>query len=323
MQLPDKSGLRAVTERYAALIARLDSELGQRPLVLPNGDFFPDTFQQDAGSAERLVARMLEHAGMADIPVTVRVIDAEMAASAASSCSSGGCSAPLPAAGSVQRLVEDNTGWVLQLHPAELVHPVALTASLARALANIFLLDTLEEGQRIEDPMEVTNDLTAVALGFGTLMLQGAYIYSKSCGGPSVQSVTHLGCGELAMAFALFVQRDAHPWRDALRLLDTTQRALVEEARSWVEGNEALERELREHPESVALGHFELREARPWLARMLGLGGARSGAAEPGLEELAASLQSKRREPSTRRPQDDELRSLVDEALSEVAPPQA
>lgn len=323
MQLPSETSLRAIVQRYGNLLVGLGSELGERPMVLPDGDFFPDTFLGDQPSAERLVHRMRHHAGMDDIPVEVRVLgDAE---DGGSSCSSGSCSAPkVQATEGLQRLVpnEASDGWILQLHPGELRHPVALTASVARALANVFLLETLEGGEAVEQPVEVTNDLLAVALGFGSLMLAGSYMYSKSCGGPSVQKVTHLGVGELAMAFALFVARGEHDPRRAARELGATQRELFKEARDWVLPNKALVRALRTQPGSLAEGHFQLSEPKPWLLRVLGIGKGRTEqdplAGFEDLENMASDLvpaQAKKKA-ATPDPQRDELRALVDEALT-------
>ena len=44
----------------ARLVARLEDELGERPMVLPNGTFFPDRFVGDLASVQQLVARLLK-----------------------------------------------------------------------------------------------------------------------------------------------------------------------------------------------------------------------------------------------------------------------
>ena len=325
MQLPGEPTLRSVVERYGQLLVRFGDDLGTRPMVLPTGEYFPDTFQGDEGSAAKLVSRMQTHAGMDDIPIETRVVVDGSESTAASSCGSGSCSSPkVPATAGLQRLVENGEGWILQLHPGELGHAVGLTASVARALANIFLLETLTEGQSIEKPVEVTNDLAAVALGFGTIMLSGAYIYSKSCGGPSIQSVTHLSVGELAMAFSLFVLRGNHDAKAAARELDLTQRELFKEARDWVAPNKLVVRSLREFPKTLAEGHFKLTEPKPWLVRALGIGKSRSEddplAGFENFETMATGLTAERPKKVDRPdPVRDELRALVDEALAESA----
>src|SRR5690606_9192420 len=206
MQLPPLQVTRAVIQRYARVLARYGDELGQRPLVLPNGDFLPDRFEGDQASLERLVSRLQEHAGMADIPIQATVIprDAD-AAPKGGGCSSGACHVPSSTGTGIPRLVDLGDGWVVQVPEQELSHPVALTTNLSRSLAYVFLVETQHEGEIIEPPVDVTADFVAVALGLGALMMQGAYIYAKSCGGPSIASVTKVGVGELAVAFAAFI----------------------------------------------------------------------------------------------------------------------
>src|SRR6266545_2519034 len=100
--------MRAVLERYAALVARLGGELGERPLVLPTAEFFPDAFGKEQRSALRLVRRMQKHAGMTDIPIAVGLVGGDESASEGG-CGSGGCGAAgcaVPEAGEpVPRLV--------------------------------------------------------------------------------------------------------------------------------------------------------------------------------------------------------------------------
>ena len=50
-------------------------------------------------------------------------------------------------------------------------------------------------------------ELAALSLGFGVLLLEASYLYSKSCGGPSVQRATALQTDELSGLFALFLAR--------------------------------------------------------------------------------------------------------------------
>lgn len=321
MELPEPSALRGVVERYATLVARLGEEIGQRPLVLPTADFFPDRFTPDAPSARSLVRRMQAHGGLADIPIEVQVVGSD-APAPASSCSSGACAAPATTTDTMPRLVDRGASWQLNVPAAELAHPVVLTTMAARALGHVFLVETLDEGAAIETPEEATADLCAVALGFGPLMLQGAYIYSKSCGGPSVGRATFVGLPELSMAVALFAEIGRHELRAALRELDTTQRSLLGEAHALVKGNPSLVEQLRSDPRRVAEGHFELREAEPWLVRVLR--GKRRAAAHDlpddftiaDLERVARAAPVARPAPKKKTRHPDELAALVDEALA-------
>lgn len=322
MELPAPPALRGVIQRYAALLARLGGEFGARPLVLPNGDFFPDRFEPNEDSARALVRRMQRHAGIDDIPVKVAVIAMDGAPSAGG-CGSGACAAPSQMASDIARIVDTGEGWQLNVPQPELGHPVILTTMAARALARIFLVETLPEGGSIEEPVEATTDLCAVALGFGPLMLQGAYMYSKSCGGPSVAQSTFVGLPELAMAVALFIEHGNHSVKAALKEMDPTQKALLGEAHALVKSNPALVDRLRTAPEAVADGEFTLEETQPWLLRLLRGKKRRQADGLPedftiaDLERLAATappLTAVPRAPRAK-PEQDDLKALVDEAF--------
>jgi hypothetical protein len=204
-----------------------------------------------------------------------------------------------------------------------------VTTQLARTLARLFLNETLVEGESIDPPVPVTVDLVAVALGFGALMLEGSYIYKKSCGGPSVLRATHLGCAELAPAFALFVAGGRHSPRRALRELGTTQKELYREAQAWLDSNPRLVRLLRDDPKELGAGSIALHPPRPSLLRWLGWGkGTTRGSGQEldgdqmlaELEELAARAEPRKTpRPVRADPVRDELRALVDEALDAPA----
>ncbi|MDF3068837.1 MAG: hypothetical protein K0R38_4438 [Polyangiaceae bacterium] len=277
MELPDERTLRELVQRYASLIERFGEDLGSRPMVLPNGRFFPDVFTGDLPSVSRLLRRMQEHAGMADIPIELGVYDPEQAKAeacgtgACGSCAAPGVSPELAAA----RLVDLGDAWRLNIAPAEAKNPVVLTAALARALGHVFLLEERSAERPIEDPLEVSVELTAVALGFGTLLLSGAYLYQKSCGGPNVACLTALGLEELSVAFALFCQQGGHSMRKARAELEVTQREQLSEAETWALSNPEVTRLLGSDPLRLVLGDFELSAPRSWVARLLrGVGSA-------------------------------------------------
>jgi hypothetical protein len=319
--------MRGVLERYAALVARLGSELGDRPLVLPTAKFFPDAFGKDQRSALRLVRRMQRHAGMTDIPIAVDLVGGDES-TAQGGCGTGGCGTSgcaVPEADEpVPRLIDEGGAWRMNLPVAELEHSVVLTANIARALGYIFLVETREESEALVEPVDVTADLAAVALGFGALLLEGSYIYSKSCGGPKVARVTRLTCPELAVAFSAFVVRGGHRLRSALHELGTTQRALVEESHPWLDANRDVAEALRSSPERIAARAYELEEPRPWLLRLFGK--SQRAAAHDGdieLEELEAMVSALPAAPVAARarrsdPRREELRELVDEAMAEA-----
>jgi len=333
MQLPPPQVIRAVVRRHARLRTRYASELGRRPLVLPNSKFFPDAFRADAESAARLTERMQAHAGLSDIPIRTALVALGPDGEVTSSCSSGACGLPQSAGFGVVRVVDEGDRWLLQI--PELRHPVALTTNLARSLAFVFLVETKLEDEVLEPPIDVTADFTAVALGLGGLLLQGSYIYAKSCSGPRVTRVTKVDLPELAIATALFAASEGHDTSLLSRELDPTQKELLSEADRLMRANRRLVSTLAEQPERVARGDFELETPSSILNSLLkGLsvitttGSSRSAVPlppiDPGLEldELeslliamppASSVRGRSDRPPPSQP--DELKELVGEAL--------
>ncbi|HKY35392.1 MAG TPA: hypothetical protein VJN18_05595 [Polyangiaceae bacterium] len=270
MDLPDDRTLRELVQRYASIIERFGADIGQRPMVLPNGEFFPDVFRGDLPSIGRLLRRMQLHAGMADIPIEIGVVDPDASAEACRSGACGSCATPGPAPEVVAaRLVDLGDGWRVNIAPTEARNPVVLTAALARALGHVFLLEETSNQRPIEEPLEVSVELTTVALGLGTLLLSGAYLYQKSCGGPNVSCLTALGLGELAVAFTLFAKHQGHSLRRAHAELEVTQRDQLSEAQTWLLSNPQLSKLLSRDPLRLALGDFELSAPKSWVMRVL------------------------------------------------------
>ncbi|HEU4577748.1 MAG TPA: hypothetical protein VFS67_05815 [Polyangiaceae bacterium] len=326
--LPDLPGRGELVRRYAHLLHHFGKEIGSRPLVRQNAEFFPDRFDKDAPSVERLVRRLQTHAGLLDVPIGVRVLPLELAeagTNASKSCGSGacgtGCGTPsVSESGAVARLEEHASGWTLNVFDAELHHPVALTTQLALALAEIFLSETSSAQAPVEAPRGVSRDLACVALGLGSLVLEGSYIYSKSCGGPSVTRLTELSVGELAIAQSLFIAlrrvTTRRSGRGALSELSTTQRALLGEANDWAHSNASLVAQLAANPGQLATRAPQVREARSWLLRVFERSPAAAAADE--LPELPLDLPAQavpQRAPRPRTREQEELAALVEEAL--------
>ena len=291
MQLPSDAEILGLVGAYGRLRAGVRSELGRPTLVLPTGHFFPDAYDASPGAALRLVQRLQLHASMADIPVRVAVVD-ENAASGG--CSSSSCSTPNPGpAPSEQRLSLDGDGWVLRLTAAELAHPVALTTTMARALGAIFLEETRPETISVPQPTAPHQDLTAVALGLGVLLLEGAYVYSKSCGGPRVSQLTALSAPELAVAVAVYSAVEGVSLKQAIRCSSTTQKALLKDAAALLRGNPQL-------PQWVKTARVD--DPSPTMA----LGPAKAG----WLSDWFA--------PKSRAAQDDDIQALLDGDLGQA-----
>lgn len=310
--------LQDLCRRYAKVLADFGAELGEQPLVLPNGDFFPDRFSRDAASVQRLVTRMQEHAGMLDIPITAELVSLETEGTAGGSCSSGACHTPAEAP-QIPRVVDRGSEWRIHVPAPELGSPVVMTAQLARALGVIFLAETEQPGRTLAQPLEVTAELGAVALGFGVLLIEGSHIYVKSCGGPQIGRVTALGCDELAVALALFVRARRQSPRLAAKELSPTQEEAFTRALEWVDDRPALIQQLQRSPQQVAEQPFAFDEPkkRSLFSRLFPQK-RRDEAQEPPLAELEQMVtQAKRKQAKRESPEDEELRRIVREALEE------
>ena len=330
--------IRTLTERYAELVNELDLEAGEPLLVLPSGEFFPDTFRGDQAGVEGLCARMQGYAALEQVNIAIE-LSGDEGADASGGCGTGGCGTGACATPSVKssgaRLERSEAGWLVRVPAAELNNPIVLTSRLATVLGAVALAERHPDGDTLaSDPIEA--ELTATALGFGVLLLEASYLYSKSCGGPNVQRATALGCDELAVLLALAAARDGHSLKPAFAELGTTQRALLTEAKSVIDASPTLVRRLQEQPERVARGDFKLREGGSLFSRLFGkkapasasdreaaaLRALERGASLDEVEALVAPAAA--RKPNGAKPNDkaraadDDIRSLVDEALREV-----
>ena len=322
MELPSSEIRRALVTSYASVVQSLGGAAGERPIVLPNGEFFPDAFTGDEASVQRLLDRMLEHAGLSDMAVVVKFWGDDSKAG----CGTGACGScgPAPEAepDSLERLVDAGDAWQVNVLPGEAAQPVALSSALCRALSLAVLREADAPPSHLQPDLAV--DLTAVALGFGVLLLEGSHIYRKSCGGPSIARSTALGPSELALVLALSVAMSEQSPRAISKYLSATQQEAFAEANVWADSNAALAQALQRDPQRVARGEFELREPASWLGRWLGGKARRAPSAEAAgtIEELEAALQlqgaSRPRLPAKAvDPKFDEIKRLVDEALSE------
>jgi len=321
MELPKREIRHGLVAAYAEVVASLGLLSTERALVLPNGEFFPDLFTADEASVQRMLDRLLEHAGLSDMAVVARFWGDQSAASCGTgACGSCGPTPVAPESDSVQRLVDAGEHWQVNVLPAEVASPVALGSALCHAVALAVLREADTPPQRL--PLELAVDLTAVALGYGVLLLEGSHIYRKSCGGPSIARATALGPSELSLVLALSAAVSEQSPRKVGKHLSATQQEAFAEALAWVDSNPALVHSLRADPARVARGGFTLKEPSSWLGRWLGSKLKRAPSIESAstIEELEAALQaapSARPALKPRDPKLDEIRRLVDEALSE------
>ena len=202
----------------------------------------------------------------------------------------------------------------------EVGSPVALGSALCHAIALAVLREADAPPRNLE--LDLAVDLTAIALGYGVLLLEGSHIYRKSCGGPSIARATALGPTEVALVLALSAAVSQQPLRSVGKHLSATQREAFAEAAAWADSNSSLVKSLRADPARVARGEFQLQATNSWLGRWLGSKLRRAPSAESAttIEELEAALGAENSPRPALKPRDpklDEIRRLVDEALSE------
>ena len=227
------------------------------------------------------------------------------------------------------RVIDLGDGWRLQVPGAELRHSIVLTSNLAKSLGLVLLLDTSQPGQTIEQPIDIAAETAGVVAGFGGLLLAASYMYSKSCGGPRIAQLTKLSCGELAVLTALFAAREGHKLGQLRKYLGATQSAALAAAGDLVRDNPSIVSALRNRPSELSAGHFQLGASKPslwqrWFRSKPAAPSANlTGSDEFDISELEASLAThvsagQRRDPQVTRSKHDELRSLVEEALTQT-----
>lgn len=320
MELPNREVRHGLVAAYAEVVGSLELLSTERALVLPNGEFFPDRFTADEASVQRMLDRLLEHAGISDMALVVRFWGESAASCGSGACGSCGPTQADPESEPVQRLIDAGEHWQVNVLPAEVGSPVALSSALCHAIALAVLREADAPPRQL--PLDLAVDLTAIALGYGVLLLEGSHIYRKSCGGPSIARTTALGPTEVALVLALSAAVNQQSLRKVGKYLSATQQEAFAEAAAWADSNPALVRALQASPERVAHGEFQLREPKSWLGRWLGSKLHRSPNAESAttIEELEAALSAEsapRPALKARDPKLDEIRRLVDEALNE------
>jgi hypothetical protein len=311
MELPSEETLRWIVARYAHLRAAHGAAIGTPQLLEPTGEFFPDVFSATPEGVATLFRRTLSYAPVADD------LDFELAFAApeekdgGGGCSSGACSPGEKEGGlALGNAFElDDGGYRVVVRVTDVGNPLLLTSSLARSAGSVVLF---EAGEELADGEQgALSEIAATAIGYGAILLSGACVYMKSCGGLRAQVGTHLDVSELSVALALFLRVHGLKPGAARAHLETTQREAFDEALRWVDSNPALVAALQAHPETLTDGIFELSEAKGILGRLFA---KKAVVAPPTAAELRSS-----RAPSTRseaeRARLAEMKALVEESL--------
>jgi hypothetical protein len=322
MDLPAEPQLRWILSKTATLL-----ELGAEPvrgLVVPNAEFFPDRFDGTPKSVAALMARVQDHAGLADLKVELTIVTPEGEAQTVS-CSSGACGGTGKIDTSLERVTRNDDGsYTVGLSVGEVMSPVVLTTTMVRAVAYMFLTeaDAFADVPAVE--REPLTDLAAVLLGFGVLMGNGAFIYQKGCGGVKVHSATKMPVDEVTFALGVFCRLFDVSERAAARHLELTPSEHFDEAYAWASSNTAVMKMLRKSPDAVRAGDYTMAPSRSWLARVLGVGARkRPRSADEELADLERSMlataqsAAKKEVDPARARKLAEIKALVAETLEE------
>ncbi|MGA2447367.1 MAG: hypothetical protein ABTD50_01685 [Polyangiaceae bacterium] len=262
MDLPPEGTLRSVVRSYAEVRNTLGAAAAPYRLVQPDSEFFPDEFRHDGPSLQRLLDRMASYAPIGDhVKLDIGLLDDEGdACGAGRSCGCGGDSG----AGERSGRIEASPGaYRVWLQARDVTRAETLTTVFARAVGAVVLHESAAAADL------GLSEVAAVACGFGVLLLNGAAIWGKSCGGLRMTRATVLGVEQLAIAQALFSALHGVRSSAVRRHLGTTQRTAFDVAHDWTESNPMLVEALRDRPAILESGGFELEPIRGPIGRWL------------------------------------------------------
>jgi hypothetical protein len=310
MAFPSDDALRFVVSRYARLRASFGIVLCDPELIEPSGKHFPDAFALDPEGILKLVRRTMSYAPLADdVEVELGFLEAE--SESGGGCGGGACApgegVKKLSSGAVVEL--ENGSYGIPLRVQDVGDPVVLTASIARAVGAMIVLEAeepVEESERF-----AMNELAALSTGLGVLLLNGACVYKKACSGLRAHQATYLDVPELAVATALFCRVHGHNPSTVRRHLETTQAEAWSDAMAWVDSNDEIVAKLRSTPELLADGVFEVENAKGFLGRLFSRRHRRTREM-PALAALAAPAKQRSEAELRRRA---EMRALVEDAL--------
>ena len=299
--------IRGIVAHLAHLRAAHGEAFAEPELVEPTADYFPDEFTLDPEGVDRLLRRMLGYAPLSeDLEIALGFIQPD------GEVTGGGCGSGACGTGGLKEIarggaVETEDGYAALVHVQDVGDPVILTTALARAAGRIVLFEADEDvDPRDEGPL---SELTALAAGLGLLLLNGACVYKKGCGGMKRHQATFLDIEELALGLALFVRATNKKPGAVRRHLEVTQKEVFDAAIGWVDGQPSLVRALVERPETLEDGVFSFEEKKGLLSRLF----SRKNEED---ELGTVSVRPRERSPEELR-RLAEAKALVDEALSE------
>jgi hypothetical protein len=251
---------------------------------------------------------MLTHSPLADdLPVQFAFVEAEGGGEGGGGCGSAACGSAGGGGARVLPVEEAGEGYRVYVSVADVGQPEVLAASLARAVGAL----VLREGDAELDASSGESEIAAAACGFGVLLANGAAVWAKSCGGLRMAQATLLPVEELSVALALFAAVTGTPASQVRAHLPATQREALDHALAWVESNPLLAETLRDRPDELTSGRFDLEPVRGAIGRWFYKRKLEKEmrVAPPPLQAPAPSDERRRRLA--------EARALVDEVLGE------
>jgi hypothetical protein len=304
MDLPREDALRWIVQTYARLRAAHGEALGTPALVQPTGEFFPDAFTRDPAGVERLLRRTMSYSPLADDLGVELAFLAPEGDDHSGGCGSAACgtSGGASAHPTVQEL---DDGYRVFVAVTDVGNPEVLTASLARTVGALVLH---EAGEDAEDAAGPEAEIAAVACGLGVLVANGSAVWAKSCGGLRMAQATVMSVEESAVALALFTAVHGIKPGAAQARLGATQREAFDHALAWTESNPALVEALRDRPEVLEAGLFQMEPVRGLLGRWLHKRNVDKEMRAPAAAPSAPISEDKRRRL-------EEARALVEEVM--------
>jgi len=261
MALPSEDVLRELVARFAHVRAAHGEAFEGAELVTPTAAHFPDHWARDGKSLARLLERVASYTPLGEgVPLGIAIVED---ASDDGHCTSG-CAKP---GARIDGVRPAGDGYVVPLPVTETANPTRLVCALARGVSAAVLAEAGEEVDGAD--VGAWSEVFAVASGFGVVMLEGSYVYARSCGGPSIHQGTAHSASELAVLLALFCATTETAPRAARKHLGATQAEAFDEACAFVRRNDALVDKLREAPELLEGGAFAFEEKRGLLSRLL------------------------------------------------------
>jgi hypothetical protein len=275
-------GIRFVVAEYASLLTENADAFAKSELILPTPEHFPDEFNRDAESVHALLERTMSYTPLADdLEVRLGFVEGEAEDFGAerrsprspkdkeeqSSCSKPGCGSGGSGWSRVDGVLDEDDGYRVLVHVADTGSPARLVGSLARSVGALL---SSEAGVAQDADIGARSEVWASAAGFGVLLLSASHVYSKSCGGVNVHQGTTLDVETLAMMLALFCAVRGIKPGVAAKHLGPTPKEAFEEAWRTVDSNRELVRKLRETPELLTDGVFELEPPKGILSRLFG-----------------------------------------------------